>query len=138
MSIDKVKKITDTWLIYKTLKVLPFFKDKKLVNIIEKVKKQNGKIIIYSDYPTLDKLNALNITYDKEYNPTNSNIKYLKPNPNGLNYIIKDNKYNKKDILYIGDRDSKDGECARICQIDYIILPKFFRNKKYSEINKKL
>lgn len=138
VSIDEVKDITEEWLLVRPLKILHVCKDKKLENIIIDFKKNGGKVIIYSDYPTLKKLEVLNIIYDKAYDSTNSKIGVLKPNPKGLNYIIKDNSLRKTETLVIGDRDKKDGACARNCGIDYIIIPQFFRKKKHLLIIKKI
>lgn len=135
---EQVKMIVDTWLFKKPLNIIKIFKDKKLYKLIYKFKEMGMKIIIYSDYPTKEKLEALNIPYDKTYDSTHSEINTLKPDPKGLQYIIKDNNLNKNEILFIGDRDSKDGQCARNCNIDYVILPKIFRKKKYLEITKKV
>lgn len=138
VSISLVEDIINKWMIKKTLSLINKFRDKKLINIINIFKDKGIKIIIYSDYPTEEKLKTLNINYDKSYDPTNNNIKYLKPNPKGLEYIIRENKFDKGDILYIGDRDSKDGECARNCVVDYIILNKFNRGKYYKLIKEKV
>lgn len=133
-----IEEIVQTWLFNKPLKVLSIFKDKKLSKIIAKCKENGLKIIIYSDYPTKEKLSALNILYDETYDSTCPEIRTLKPDSKGLQYILKSNSLNKDDVLYVGDRDSKDGECARRCNVDYIILPKFSRQKKYIEILQKV
>ena len=138
MTIEEVKKLVDKWLFKKSLKIIKIFKDKKLCEIIDRYKKEGINIIIYSDYPTQEKIKALNIQYDKEYDSTHPEINELKPNPKGIKYIIKENNLKEDEILLVGDRDSKDGECARNCNIEYVILPKLFRNKKYVEITKKV
>ena len=134
----RVEEIVQIWLFHKPLTLLKIFKDKKLVKIIDKCKNTGINIIIYSDYPTKEKLMALNIKYCKSYDSTHPEIRTLKPDVKGLQYILKSNILNKKDVLLIGDRDSKDGECARRCNVDYIILSKFFRQKKYLEILQKV
>lgn len=131
----QVEELIQKWMFEKPLDILPIFKDKKLDEIINNFA---GKVFIYSDYPTKDKLEALHTKYDKAYDSTNSNIMCLKPESKGLEYLINENKLNKKDILFVGDRDSKDGECSRRCQIDYVILPKFGRGKKYKKIKEYL
>ncbi len=128
---EKVKEIVDIWLFKKPLKILPLFKDRQLEKILRDFK---GDIIIYSDYPTSDKLQTLKMPYTKAYDATHPKISVLKPNPIGLYFIIADNKIRPDDILYIGDRDSKDGACARACQVDYIILPKLWRMHQHQKI----
>lgn len=131
--IENIKDIINEWMFIKPLKVIKKFKDKKLAQIVDNYK-DKIKIIIYSDYPTKDKLKAIDIYYDKAYDSTNKLIKVLKPDVKGINYILKDNQLKPEEILFIGDRDSKDGECARRINASYIILPKFRRKRKYKEI----
>ena len=131
---EYVKKVIDEWLFQRPLKALKKFKDKQLDKIITEFSQKGGKVYIYSDYPTKEKLKQLNTKFDKAYDSTNDNIKTLKPDKKGLEYIIKENNLQKEKILFIGDRDSKDGEISRKCNIDYVILPKLFRKKKISQI----
>lgn len=135
---EHVKKIVWLWLFQKPLAVLKAFKDNKISRIIDECRQKGLKIIIYSDYPTEEKLKVLNVLYDKAYDSTHPEIHTLKPDIKGLQYILESNELEKNEVLYIGDRDSKDGECARRLNVDYIILPKFFRQKKYLEIVKKV
>ena len=137
MKPEYVKKIVQIWLFHKPLAIIKIFKDKNLSKIINQCKNNGLSIIIYSDYPTKEKLSALNIQFDKAYDSTYSEIQTLKPDAKGLQYILKSNGLKKEEILFIGDRDSKDGECARRCHVDYIILSKLFRQKNYLEILKK-
>ena len=134
LSTSKMEKIVKKWIMEKPLRVLPLFKDKKLVSLIAKLKEENKTIVIYSDYPTEEKLKVLDVKYDYAYDSSHPKIRVLKPDEKGLKFIISHNKFNKNNIIFIGDRDSKDGECARRCGIDYIILPKFFRDKKIKSI----
>lgn len=138
MSIDRVEAIVKTWMFDKPLSAIKLFKDKKLLKLISEYKQNGGKVFIYSDYPTEQKLQVLEIKYDKSYSSTDEHIQVLKPDSKGLEYIINSNKLKKAEILFIGDRDSKDGACARACNIDYIILPKIGRNKKYKLIKQKI
>ena len=137
-NIDKVKDIIGKWMFQKPLKVIRFFKDRKLCEILDKLKSKNINIIVYSDYPTKEKLEALGVYYDKAYDSTHPEIHVLKPDKKGLEYIIENNKLQRDKILFVGDRDSKDGECARQCKVDYIILPKLFRKNKHIEIEQKM
>ena len=132
--VEKLTLLIDKWLFQKPLCLLPLFKDYRLAKIIDNCKRQGGEIIIFSDYPTEAKMKALNINYDKSYDSTHPDIRVLKPDPKGLYFIIKENGFEKEEILFIGDRDSKDGACARSCKVDYVILPKFCRKKKYLQI----
>lgn len=138
MSLEKIEYLINNWLIKKPLKIIYLFRDKKLIEIINEFKKKNGKIIIYSDYPTKEKLKALKIKYDLSYDSLYDKIRVLKPDPKGLNVIIKENNLNRNEILFVGDRDKKDGAISRKNKVDYVILPKLNRKKIYKEIKQKL
>lgn len=133
--INRVKNLIEKWILIKPLKVLALCKDRKLDNLIIQFKKNGGKVIIYSDYPTKKKLELLNTLYDIAYDATNPKINVLKPNTKGLMYIIKENKLKREETIFVGDRDSKDGACARKCNVEYVILPNFFRKRKIAKIS---
>ena len=134
ISVEKLTLLIDEWLFQKPLCLLPLFKDYRLAKITDNYKRQGGKIIIFSDYPTEGKLKALKVNYDRSYDSTHPEIRVLKPDPKGLYFIMKENEFEREEILLIGDRDSKDGACARNCKVDYVIFPKFCRKKKYLQI----
>ncbi|MBF1704271.1 MAG: HAD-IA family hydrolase, partial [Selenomonas sp.] len=69
-----------------------------------------------------DKLSRLGIKTEHIYDSTQPEINAFKPNPDGLLYIMKTLKLKKAECLMIGDRDDRDGECARRAGIDYCIL----------------
>jgi glycosyltransferase involved in cell wall biosynthesis len=54
----------------------------------------------------------------------------------GLRYLIMENSLQTTDILFIGDRMEKDGECAKACGVDHLILKKkkSARNAQYRRI----
>lgn len=137
-SVQEIEMIIDKWIMKKPLKVIYYLRDKNLLKLIKYLKRKGIKIIIYSDYPTMNKLKSLKISYDQAYDSTHPEIRVLKPDPKGLQYILKVNKLKNEEVLFVGDRDSKDGECARKCQISYIILPKYFRKKSIIEIKKNI
>ncbi len=135
---EEVKKIVNIWMNQKPLQILPIFKDKKLIKMINDYQENKGQVIIYSDYPTIEKLAVLKVKYDISYDSTHPKIRVLKPDSKGLNYIIKENNLKQKETYFIGDSFSKDGKCAQSCDLEYIILPKFFRRKKHIIIKNKI
>jgi FMN phosphatase YigB (HAD superfamily) len=136
MSVEETKSIIDFWLMKKPLKYLNLCKDKDLEKIIDSLHEKKIKIIIYSDYPALEKVKALNIKADYIYSSEDENILSLKPSPKALEYINKNLNLSFNDMLIVGDRYEKDGKLADYYNIDFIILPQnqFKRNKIYRQL----
>ena len=120
ISRQVVEDLIQKWLISKPLKWIRLFSDKKLIAYL---KEQKIPVVVYSDYPTEQKLKALNFTPTFQFYFDNKNIRFLKPNPQGLEYITKKLSLSQKDILVIGDRLDKDGLVASAFSAEYIILP---------------
>ncbi len=120
--ITTIQFLVQKWLFLKPLKWIKIFTDKNLICYLRENQK-NIPIIIYSDYETKEKLKALNFKPDFEFSYDGTNIRYLKPDPQGLTHIA--NKLNllPEDILIIGDRQDKDGLAAANFGAEYLILP---------------
>jgi HAD superfamily hydrolase (TIGR01549 family) len=136
ISVEETKSIIDFWLMKKPLKYLNLCKDKDLGKIIDTLHEKKIKIIVYSDYPALEKVKALNIKADYIYSSQDENILSLKPSPKALEYINKNLNLSFSDMLIVGDRYEKDGKLAEYYNIDFVILPqnRFKRNKIYRQL----
>lgn len=122
---ENAEKIINLWLIEKPLNAIKIFRRKKLLEAI-KIFQSSGKIIIvYSDYPVQEKLNALKILPDYSFWSSDKLIKCMKPNSTGLINIINNLKLNRKYILYVGDRYDRDGICAKNSGVDYMGVREF-------------
>jgi HAD superfamily hydrolase (TIGR01549 family) len=136
ISVEETKSIINFWLMKKPLKYLNLCKDKNLGKIIDSLHEKKIKIIVYSDYPALEKVKVLNIKADYIYSSEDENILSLKPNPKALEYINKNLNLSFSDMLIVGDRYEKDGKLAEYYEVDFIILPqnRFKRNKIYRRL----
>lgn len=120
------------WMHVKPLKYIRKFRDRKLLDFIEKIQNLGKTIIVYSDYPLDEKLKALT-----EFNPnmkfcaSDNEIQCLKPDTKGLQNIVKIFAKPIDEFIFIGDRYEKDGICAQNAGMDYIILNKFHFNRRY-------
>ncbi len=125
------------WMEKRPKKYIRFYRDKKLITLAETMQKQGVKIVIYSDYPLKEKLEALTpFKPDYYFSANDTNIQCLKPDPKGLSHIIDVLNLPTEDIIFIGDRLEKDGLCAQNMGIDYLILDSncFIRNQFYRKI----
>ncbi|AEF85950.1 conserved hypothetical protein [Treponema primitia ZAS-2] len=122
-SLESIKKLIDYWINERPLPLIYFFRDRKLIKAIQKLKMNGIKIIVYSDYPVEKKISALKTLYvDYQFCAHDKNINCLKPDIQGIKYIIDVLRESIENILFIGDRYIKDGKCAAGVGMDYIIL----------------
>lgn len=130
MSSGWVKQIISRWMLEEPLLHLKAYRDETAAKTIKELQKKGIETIVYSDYPTVDKLKALDIMVSGSYAATDDEIACMKPNPKGLQYIIDKYQIAKEDTIMIGDRMEKDGEAAKAVGIDYLILERERKNRK--------
>ena len=120
--VRKVQKIVRRWIYDDPLSALYKTRDASLAAWIDRLRSDGKKVVILSDYPTTDKMDALRVSVDRQYGPDDGRIGELKPSPNGLKTIMDDFDASPDDVLMIGDRMEKDGLCAQAAGVDYLIL----------------
>ena len=104
---------------------IKIFQRRKLIAAIKSAKLRGVTIVIYSDNPVAEKIKALYFVPDYAFWSDDDLIKCMKPNPKGLRNIIELLKLNREEILYIGDRDDRDGACAKSAGVDYCDVKEF-------------
>lgn len=129
---DYVKDVVEKWIYKNPLDALCKAKDAKLLGILSGYRSMGRMIVIFSDYPIEEKIKALQFETDGCYSATDERINELKPSPKGLELIMKDFALDRSELVMIGDRDSKDGECARLAGVDYVILDRSIFKREYS------
>lgn len=127
---DYVISIVKRWIYDAPLEALKKAKDDKLCSVIDELRAKGVKVVILSDYPVEDKLNALGVSVDAFYSGTSERIGQLKPSPKGIYTILSDYKIDKNKAYLIGDRMEKDGKAAIAAGIDYLILPRKIRERE--------
>ena len=131
---EAVAGIVNRWIYDNPLTALRGARDEYLAGRIRKIRRDGRKVVVLSDYPSEDKLKALDIEVDGKYGPEDERIDELKPSPKGLYLIMQDYGVSPGDMLMIGDRDEKDGQCARAAGVDCLILDRRVRKRNYDEI----
>ena len=113
--------IINEWMIERPLPYLKMFRDKKLIDLLVRVMKLNAKVIVYSDYPVIEKLRALDFSPNLAY--TSADTGCLKPNADGITRLLRQHAIIPERCLVIGDRNEKDGALANSMSADALILP---------------
>ena len=126
---EQVRHIVAHWMLEEPLYHLKSYRDEIAVRTIEKLQQKGIKTVVYSDYPTKDKLKALKIKVSESFAATDDVIACMKPNPKGLEYILNKYQIAKEDAIMIGDRMEKDGEVAKAVGIDYLILERVRKDR---------
>ncbi len=119
---EAVEKTIRRWIYENPLSALSKCTDTRLSEYIASLRENGVPVLIFSDYPIEDKLQALGITADGMYAPGDERAIELKPSPMGLQLIMKEHGLTPSQVLMVGDREVKDGEAARRADVDYVIL----------------
>ena len=120
-----IKNTVQTWIHTKPLTHLPKYKDSCLTSRIPLLQKSGIQVAVYSDYPALNKCQALSLPTLPCYYSLQADIATMKPDPKGIKIIMNDfGITNPADVLMIGDRESKDGKAAQLAGVHKLILKK--------------
>ena len=124
VQFDHVVKVVDYWLSEAPLKYLLGLKFDGVSEFVNMLKETGTKAAVYSEYPAAGKLRALGIEIDVVCCSTDPDIDSFKPDPKGLYVAAERLGVSLDDCLFIGDRDDKDGECARRAGMRYMLFNK--------------
>jgi HAD superfamily hydrolase (TIGR01549 family) len=122
VSIEKVQCIVQKWMYNEPLKYLNSCRYPGVDLLFKSIKENNILTVIFSDYPSVEKLHALDLNADLYFSAIDDNIDKLKPNEKGLLLIMETLNVMPEECLFIGDRDDRDGECARRVNMPYLII----------------
>jgi HAD superfamily hydrolase (TIGR01549 family) len=125
VSHEQVENIIYRWMQEKPLKYVRIFRDKKLLRQMQRLRNSGIKLVLYSDYPVEKKLQVLYpFGVDYSFCASDAEINCLKPDSKGIRKIIEILNEPVGNMVFIGDRYEKDGQCAENVGMDYIILGK--------------
>lgn len=124
VSPQKVRQVVQKWIFERPLKYLNFCRYSGIRGLYEHLSRKGIVTAIFSDYPATEKLVKLGISANCIVSATDKNIDCLKPNPKGLFFIAETLKIPVENCLFIGDRNDRDAECAKLAGMPYLILEK--------------
>lgn len=120
--VEKVRDVVHRWMFTRPLKYLPTCQYLEVIALFDFLSNCGIKTGIFSDYPARDKIDALGLSPSCIVSSTDKAVGRLKPSPRGLFTVSEALNVSPKSCLFIGDRNDRDGECARRAQMHYLIL----------------
>lgn len=123
-SLDKVRSLVQKWIFQTPLKYIYNCRYPQILELFENLHQKGISTGIFSDYPATAKLFKLGLSPNCIISSTDENVRRLKPDPQGLFIATEILGVSVEQCLFIGDRDDRDGECARRAGMPYLILGK--------------
>lgn len=123
-----VKSVINKWMFNEPLVLLKKYKYKNVIDYINEQQRLGKKIIIYSDYPAIDKLESMGVSFDYLFVSGEKGLVNQKPSIAAMKKILKDTNIDSDKTVYIGDRDDRDKISAESVNIKYYDIKKFKKN----------
>lgn len=130
LSIVRIKKVVSKWLLQSANQYLADYRYPGLIEFLKLMSAAQIKTAVYSDYPAVEKLKAMQLSVDLIVASTDSSVNALKPNPKGLLSILDTFQLIASQAIFIGDRAELDGQCALKAEMPFILIS---REKKKAE-----
>ncbi|MBD2091232.1 HAD family hydrolase [Microcoleus sp. FACHB-1515] len=132
---EKVRTAVKKWVDQVPLKYIYSYRHPEILQLFQCITNRGIATGVFSDYPPQAKLAQLGLSPDCVVSAIDRNVRRLKPDPTGLLVAAEKLNVNVEQCLFIGDRDDRDGECARRAGMPYVILG---QDKQLSAIAKNL
>ena len=124
-SPERVRAAVQQWMFDQPRKYLLRYRHPGIKPLIRFLTENGILTAVFSDYPAGGKLDALGLAFPLVVSGDDPDVDRLKPDPAGLRFCADRLGVRPGDCLYIGDREDKDGECAKRAGMPYwLIQPK--------------
>jgi putative hydrolase of the HAD superfamily len=105
--------VINEWIETRPLKYLRALRYPHVADLFDALRSSGRKIGVFSDYPARSKLAALGLEADFITSASDDDVGFLKPNPRGLEVILRAADVRPGEAVLIGDRIERDGLAAR-------------------------
>ena len=122
ISRQEVRELVERWIFQVPLQHIYSCRRIEVIDLFNSLTIHGIPTGIFSDYPSEAKLKKLGLSTQCIISATDPNVGRLKPDPKGLLLAANILGVSVEDCLLIGDRDDRDGECARRAGMKYFIL----------------
>lgn len=119
--IEQVRKIVQDWIFQRPLRHLPSCKCAGLDTFMDHLAKRDVATAVFSDYPAQAKVQSLGLRFSVLLDAEDARVDRLKPDPKGLIVCSELLGLAQAECLFVGDRDDRDGECARRAGMPYLL-----------------
>lgn len=138
--VDKIKEVVNKWIYVEPIAYLEGCIYPGLKNFMSNLQEKGVKTAVYSDYPADKKIQHLGLNVSIALSSTDREVDHFKPHPKAIQLLIERFNVKPSECVFIGDRDDRDGQCARNAGIPYLILPLNKKGKAtyYQRLTKKL
>jgi phosphoglycolate phosphatase/putative hydrolase of the HAD superfamily len=116
-----LRQTVETWILERPLRHLRRCRFASVERYFDRLRRAGKTIAVMSDYPIAAKLRALELEADYLAAADHPEIERLKPDPAGLLRILEWSGVPPEQCLMIGDRDDRDGECARRAGVRFLL-----------------
>jgi len=113
LSRDEVERLVRRWMHDEPLRHLRKRRFRGVGELLKRLRESGTAVAAFSDFPVETKLRALELEFDLEMSSEDTSIDRFKPHPAGLHVILGRIGVAAGRCLVIGDRDDRDGACAR-------------------------
>jgi putative hydrolase of the HAD superfamily len=121
-SEEQVRSTAREWLERRPLRHLMRYRYPKLPELFQGLRKHGKKIGIFSDYPAVEKLEALGLHADAIACSSDEDVGILKPHARGLHVLMSRMAMTPAETVLIGDRPERDGLAAQAANVRALIL----------------
>jgi len=120
-SEDEVRLLATEWLEQRPLPSLAACRYAHLPALFDGMRAAGKRIAVFSDYPAVDKLKALGLRAELVVCATDPDIGRLKPDPAGLQSILRQTGVAARRTLMVGDRFDRDAAAAQRAGVHSLI-----------------
>lgn len=118
---DELRAVVTHWMDQRPLHHLPACRAPGALELFERLRQSGRRVVVFSDYPVEAKLDALGLACDLAVSAVDPDVDRLKPHPRGLERIAARLGLPADSCVMIGDRDERDGMCARRVGMPFLL-----------------
>jgi len=125
VSVKRVEACVANWIMSHPLQYLKSVQFPGILEFCRSLEAASIKLAAFSDYPAEEKLKVLGFPNMLTVCSVDKEVNCLKPDPKGLLFAARKLSVPVDACLLIGDRDNRDGECARRIDMPYLIKTRY-------------
>jgi FMN phosphatase YigB (HAD superfamily) len=113
LATAEVRRVVESWMLQRPLPHLRGCRFDGVGRCFAALERSGVMLAVLSDYPAAAKLVALGLEVELQVSGVDPQVDRLKPHPRGLQRVLELAGVAPEQAVMIGDREDRDGECAR-------------------------